>query len=91
MIQPLVDFVARAQLNFVKIAPVVRCITIRENIQRTIMVTEGLNVLVGAGPARIAAENYKVMFGEDKQRSCPYLWDGKVAERIVNVLAKELL
>lgn len=69
----------------------VACITIRENTERPITVEEGSNVLVGTDPATIVAETRKVLRGEGKKGRCPQLWDGKAAERIVAVLAKELL
>lgn len=69
----------------------VPCITIRENTERPVTVEEGSNVLAGTDPARIVAEVRKVLRGEGKQGRRPYLWDGKAAQRIVEVLAKELL
>ena len=68
----------------------VPCITIRENTERPVTVEEGTNVLVGTDPARIVAEARKVMRGEGKQGRRPHLWDGRAAERIVGILAKEL-
>ncbi|MDD5277475.1 MAG: UDP-N-acetylglucosamine 2-epimerase (non-hydrolyzing) [Methylovulum sp.] len=69
----------------------VPCITIRENTERPITVEEGSNVLAGTDPARIVAETRKVLRGEGKAGKRPHLWDGKAAERIVDLLAKELL
>jgi len=69
----------------------VPCITIRENTERPVTVEEGSNVLAGTDPARIVAEARKVLRGEGKQGRRPYLWDGKAAERIVAVLADELV
>ncbi len=68
----------------------VPCITIRENTERPITVDEGSNVLVGTDPARIVAEARKVRRGEGKQGRRPLLWDGKAAERIVEILFAEL-
>ena len=68
----------------------VPCITIRENTERPVTVDEGSNVLVGTDPVRIVAEAKRVLRGEGKQGRRPHLWDGKAAERIVAVLAKEL-
>lgn len=69
----------------------VPCITIRENTERPVTVEEGSNVLAGTDPARIVAEARKVLRGEGKQGRRPHLWDGKAAQRIVEVLVKELL
>jgi UDP-N-acetylglucosamine 2-epimerase (non-hydrolysing) len=68
----------------------VPCITIRENTERPVTVDEGSNVLAGTDPVRIVAEARKVLAGNGKQGRRPHLWDGKAAERIVAVLAKEL-
>jgi len=68
----------------------VPCITIRENTERPVTVGEGTNVLTGTDPLRIVAEARKVLRGEGKQGRRPQLWDGKAAERIVAVLAREL-
>lgn len=68
----------------------VPCITIRENTERPVTVDEGSNVLVGTDPVRIVAEARKVLRGEGKQGRRPMFWDGKAAERIVEILAKEL-
>jgi len=68
----------------------VPCITIRDNTERPVTVDEGSNVLVGTDPVRIVAEARKVLRGEGKQGRRPHLWDGKAAERIVAILAREL-
>jgi len=68
----------------------VPCITIRENTERPITVEEGTNVLVGTDPQRIIDETRKVLRGEGKQGRRPQLWDGKAAERIVEILATQL-
>ena len=68
----------------------VPCITIRENTERPITVDEGTNVLAGTDPARIVAEARKVLRGEGKLGRKPHLWDGRAAERIVAVLARDL-
>jgi UDP-N-acetylglucosamine 2-epimerase (non-hydrolysing) len=68
----------------------VPCVTIRENTERPVTVDEGSNVLVGTDPAKITLEARKVLRGEGKQGRRPHLWDGKAAERIVEILAREL-
>ena len=68
----------------------VPCITIRENTERPVTVEEGTNVLAGTDPEAIVREARKVLRGEGKQGRRPHLWDGRAAERIVAVLAREL-
>jgi UDP-N-acetylglucosamine 2-epimerase (non-hydrolysing) len=68
----------------------VPCITIRENTERPVTVDEGSNVLAGTDPVRIVAEVQKVLRGEGKQGRRPHLWDGRAAERIVEILGREL-
>jgi UDP-N-acetylglucosamine 2-epimerase (non-hydrolysing) len=68
----------------------VPCITIRENTERPVTVDEGSNVLAGTDPDRIISEVRKVLQGEGKQGRRPHLWDGKAAERIVEILASAL-
>jgi UDP-N-acetylglucosamine 2-epimerase (non-hydrolysing) len=68
----------------------VPCVTIRENTERPVTVEEGSNVLAGTDPEKIMLEARKVLRGEGKQGRRPHLWDGKAAERIVEVLAREL-
>jgi len=68
----------------------VPCVTIRENTERPVTVEEGSNVLAGTDPHKILQETRKVLRGEGKQGRRPQLWDGKAAERIVAILAREL-
>lgn len=68
----------------------VPCVTIRDNTERPVTVDEGTNVLAGTDPARIVAAAHTILRGEGKQGRRPHLWDGKAAERIVAVLAKQL-
>lgn len=68
----------------------VPCVTIRENTERPITVDEGTNVLAGTDPARILAEAMNIINGDGKPGRRPHLWDGKAAERIVDVLALKL-
>jgi UDP-N-acetylglucosamine 2-epimerase (non-hydrolysing) len=64
------------------------CLTIRENTERPVTVTEGTNTLVGTDPARIVAEAELILAGGGKAGRIPALWDGKAAERIVAALAE---
>jgi UDP-N-acetylglucosamine 2-epimerase (non-hydrolysing) len=55
-----------------------------------VTVDEGSNVLAGTDPAVIMLEARKILRGEGKQGRRPHLWDGRAAERIVDVLTKEI-
>lgn len=68
----------------------VPCITVRENTERPITVEQGTNVLAGTDPEKVSAEAFKILEGRGKPGRRPNLWDGKAAERIVAVLAREL-
>lgn len=62
------------------------CLTIRENTERPITITQGTNVLVGANPTRIVTETRKILSDGGKHGRVPELWDGHAAVRIVSVL-----
>ena len=62
------------------------CITLRENTERPITVTQGTNTVVGTDPQRILAAFDDVMTHGGKAGRVPEMWDGKAAERIVQVL-----
>lgn len=64
------------------------CLTIRDNTERPVTVTEGTNRLVGTDPARIAAEARDVLRHGIPNAKVPELWDGKAAPRIAQVIAK---
>jgi UDP-N-acetylglucosamine 2-epimerase (non-hydrolysing) len=61
------------------------CLTIRENTERPITVTEGTNTLVGVDPKKIVAEAKAALAGKGKGGRTPALWDGKASERIAQV------
>jgi len=62
------------------------CLTMRENTERPITVSEGTSVLVGSDPQLLDQHLRAVLDGTYKQGRCPKLWDGKAAERIVTEL-----
>jgi len=67
------------------------CVTIRDTTERPITLTEGTNVLVGDDPEKIFLEAKQVLNGHARQGRCPAFWDGKTAERIVNILVERTL
>ncbi len=62
------------------------CLTIRENTERPITVTEGTNTLVGTDMDLLRAEVDKILAGDGKAGRIPDNWDGRAAERIVDVM-----
>jgi UDP-N-acetylglucosamine 2-epimerase (non-hydrolysing) len=65
----------------------VPCLTLRDNTERPITVTEGTNRLVGRDPDRIVAAARQVLDTPPPAR-CPALWDGRAGERIAEVLLR---
>lgn len=64
----------------------VPCITIRENTERPITIDEGTNILAGTDPSTIKREAMAIIQDGGKKGRRPELWDGKAAERIVEIL-----
>ncbi len=64
----------------------VPCITIRDNTERPETCTVGTNELIGTNPAAIKPALDKLFAGEWKKGGIPELWDGKTAERIIEVI-----
>lgn len=65
------------------------CLTLRENTERPVTIREGTNILVGSDRDAIIEESFKIIDGKAKQGKIPKLWDGKAAQRIVEVLKDE--
>jgi len=65
----------------------VPCLTLRDNTERPITLTEGTNRLVGGDPDRIVAEARRVL-RDGVERRCPSLWDGKAGERVAEVIVQ---
>ena len=62
------------------------CITLRENTERPITITDGTNTLVGIERQKILDAANDVFAHGGKAGRVPELWDGHAAERIVNEL-----
>jgi UDP-N-acetylglucosamine 2-epimerase (non-hydrolysing) len=57
------------------------CLTLRDNTERPITVTEGTNQLVGREADAILAGVRRALDGRVPVR-CPVLWDGHAGERV---------
>ncbi len=62
------------------------CLTLRENTERPITVTQGTNKVIGSNPASIEREALSALNGEQVVPRIPELWDGKTAVRIVDAM-----
>jgi UDP-N-acetylglucosamine 2-epimerase (non-hydrolysing) len=65
------------------------CLTLRENTERPITMTQGTNKLVRAD--NLAANLAQVLSGDWPTGICPPLWDGKTASRAVEHLRRRLI
>jgi len=68
----------------------VPCLTLRENTERPITISQGTNLLVGTDPGKIVAAARDTLAGQGKAGRIPPLWDGHAAKRIVDILLKEV-
>jgi UDP-N-acetylglucosamine 2-epimerase (non-hydrolysing) len=65
------------------------CITLRENTERPATVTEGSNHIAGTSRERIVRASIRALNSSDRAGRIPELWDGKAAERIVQIIAED--
>jgi UDP-N-acetylglucosamine 2-epimerase (non-hydrolysing) len=61
------------------------CLTMRDNTERPITVTEGTNQVVGRDPSKIVAAALETLAAPPPARR-PALWDGKAGDRIATAL-----
>ncbi|PID78175.1 MAG: UDP-N-acetylglucosamine 2-epimerase (non-hydrolyzing) [Deltaproteobacteria bacterium] len=66
----------------------VPCFTIRDNTERPVTIEEGTNTLVGNLKSNILDAYDNLKRGNIKTGQIPELWDGKSAERIIDILWK---
>jgi UDP-N-acetylglucosamine 2-epimerase (non-hydrolysing) len=62
------------------------CLTLRNNTERPITITQGTNRLVGLDPRRIVDAAQGALVNPPSGGRIPELWDGQAASRIVDVL-----
>ncbi len=66
------------------------CLTLRKNTERPVTITEGTNELVGNDPDLIVQRAMEILRTGGKKGKTPRLWDGRAAERIVNVILEKM-
>jgi UDP-N-acetylglucosamine 2-epimerase (non-hydrolysing) len=68
----------------------VPCLTLRENTERPITAEVGSNRVVGTDTTRILDAYREIRDGRGPRCGEPPLWDGHAAERIVDILVREV-
>ena len=66
----------------------VPCVTLRDNTERPVTVTEGTNYLIGTDPKKILATVNAILAGQKKKSNIPQFWDGKAGKRIIDIIVK---
>lgn len=64
----------------------VPCLTLRENTERPVTITEGTNELVGVDGDRLVAAANRILAGGAKSGRVPTLWDGFAGQRAAKVI-----
>ena len=64
----------------------VQCVTLRTTTERPVTVEIGTNHLVGDDFNEAERVVNEILYGKVKKGRIPELWDGKAAERIVEIL-----
>lgn len=64
------------------------CLTLRDNTERPETCSVGTNELIGTNPQNLIPALHKLFAGKWKKGGVPELWDGRTAERIVNVIVE---
>lgn len=68
----------------------VPCLTLRDNTERPVTLSQGCNILAGRKSKRIIPLALSILKGSKRfPAHRPPLWDGRAAERIVKILARE--
>lgn len=64
----------------------VPCITLRENTERPVTVTEGTNIVVGTDRNKIVKKTLEILNKHTLEGQTPEFWDGKASKRIVKLI-----
>ena len=65
----------------------VPCLTLRENTERPVTITDGTNQLVGMDPAKLLAAYRQIRHTPPRSAHRPDKWDGQAAQRIAGIIA----
>jgi UDP-N-acetylglucosamine 2-epimerase (non-hydrolysing) len=68
----------------------VPCLTLRENTERPATTDIGTNELCGLDVTKIVQKSYDVFDGRPKTGRIPELWDGHAANRIAEIIVKNI-
>jgi UDP-N-acetylglucosamine 2-epimerase (non-hydrolysing) len=66
----------------------VPCLTLRENTERPITISQGTNQLIGSDYEKLKTAVRKLLNKKVEKLSPPKFWDGNTAKRIVNYLSE---
>jgi UDP-N-acetylglucosamine 2-epimerase (non-hydrolysing) len=69
----------------------VQCLTVRDNTERPVTVSVGTNQLIGTDLKKVEKAAEQVLSGNKKKGGMPELWDGRTAERIIEIIESSLL
>ncbi len=67
----------------------VPCVTVRENTERPVTIEVGTNILAGTSASGIR-EATRRQLESKREAAIPETWDGRSAERILDVICSEL-
>ncbi len=68
----------------------VPCITLRDSTERPVTVEQGTNIIVSTDKKKIISACDSILNGAGIKAKVPKLWDGKSAQRIVDILMKKI-
>jgi len=66
------------------------CITLRDSTERPATVDIGTNTITGTDPEKVLGAVNQILDGNTRKGSIPELWDGKTAERIVQIILEKI-
>jgi len=64
------------------------CVTLRENTERPVTVSEGTNYLIGSDPEKLIKILGEILGNKLKESKVPKYWDGFAGKRIIETLVK---